>query len=78
MHRISTVKKILLVKNKEKLSIKKIALRFELSTGTAYEENTEIINKNKKINYRKIKNHFNLYYKTPKKLKISPSNTWSK
>ena len=49
MYVISTVKKILSIKNREKLSIRKTAQRFGLSTRTVYKWNKGIIGKSKRI-----------------------------
>ena len=49
MYGISTVKKILSIKNKENLSIRKTAQRFGLSTRTVYKWDKGIIGKGKRI-----------------------------
>ena len=49
MYGISTVRKILLIKNREKLSIRKTAKRFGLSTRTVYKWDKGIISKGKRI-----------------------------
>ena len=49
MYGMSTVRKILSIKNKEKLSIRKTAQRFGLSTRTVYKWDKGIISKGKRI-----------------------------
>jgi len=49
MYGISTVKKILSIKNDEKLSIRKTAKRFGISTRTVYKWDKGIIGKCKRI-----------------------------
>ena len=49
MYGISTVRKILSIKNREKLSIRKTAQRFGLSTRTVYKWDKGIISKGKRI-----------------------------
>ena len=49
MYGISTVRKILLIKNREKLSIRKTAKRFGISTRTVYKWDKGIISKGKRI-----------------------------
>ena len=49
MYGISTIRKILLIKNKEKLSIRKTAKRFALSTRTVHKWDKGIISKGARI-----------------------------
>ena len=49
MHGMSTVRKILSIKNRENLSIRKTAKRFELSTRTVHKWEKGIISKGKRI-----------------------------
>ena len=49
MYGISTVRKILLIKNREKLSIRKTAKRFGLSTSTVSKWDKGIISEGKRI-----------------------------
>ena len=49
MYGISTIRKILLIKNKEKLSIRKTAKRFGLSTRTVHKQDKGIISKGARI-----------------------------
>ena len=49
MYGMSTVRKILSIKNRENLSIRKIAKRFELSTRTVHKWEKGIISKGKRI-----------------------------
>ena len=49
MYGISTIRKILLIKNKEKLSIRKTAKRFGVSTRTVYKWDKGIISKGVRI-----------------------------
>tara|TARA_B100000475_G_C14949350_1_gene295015 strand:+ start:70 stop:426 length:357 start_codon:yes stop_codon:yes gene_type:complete len=49
MYGISTVKKVLSIKKREKLSIRKTAQRFGLSTRTVYKWDKDIISEGKRI-----------------------------
>ena len=49
MYGISTIRKILFIKDKEKMSIRKTAERFCLSPNTVFKWNKGIIPKNKRI-----------------------------
>ena len=49
MYAISTIKKILFIKDREKLSIRKTAERFHLSSNTVFKWNKGLIPKSKRI-----------------------------
>ena len=49
MYSISTIKKILFIKSREKLSIRKTAERFYLSSNTVFKWNKGLISKSKRV-----------------------------
>ena len=82
MYAISTIKKILFIKNKEKLSIRKTAERFCLSPNTVFKWNKGVMPKSKRIcKARKldmkgleedVNEHHDLYqYERAEKFKVS-------